>query len=321
VYKLKITPYQIELKHPWITSRGELNTRDGFWVSISEDGKNSVEGEGDAAPLPILGTETIEQCRTLLEKFVSITEKYTLNELLEILADYRTTMPAACCGVESAIIDLQSKLGENPLQIQKSVRPLRVNQAAGTLQQPTIDNSGNSIVKLKIGIESVESEIELLKDLINTLPSHYRVRLDANQAWSMEQALIFIRALNELSGVDRVESLEEPIVDPTLEQINRLQHLSSFPIALDESISHFELHSLLNNNKLRRVVLKPTLIGGPQTTVKIARQFKQHRVEVVITSTLESHIGVDSAIQCALAIDPEQQLAHGLDTGKWLNEE
>ncbi|MBL6969020.1 MAG: o-succinylbenzoate synthase [Gammaproteobacteria bacterium] len=322
INSLFILPYHLPLRHPWVTSHGTINNRAGFLVEISE--QDSVAGLGDAAPLPEMGSESLEQCRKTLELLKEEADNISVDDLLARLPDLRNTSPAACCGVESALITILAKrcgLTPGSWISPNATNKIRVNHPAGTLAKATEPVDGESVIKVKVGLSSIDEEVAQLYSLAATLPQHTEIRLDANQAWSITEASQFISAIQALPMPINIESLEEPLKNPTLETINKLQRETPFPLALDESVSDFGVETLLKNEQLQRVVLKPALMGGPYTTFKIATQFKERGVDVIITSALESSVGIISAAYCAGAVDPEQRHAHGLATSSLLAED
>lgn len=317
---LFILPYHLPLKHPWVTNHETIHIREGFLVEISE--QDGTTGVGDAAPMPVTGSESLEQCRNTLEILKEKADNISVDKMLDQLSPLRGTAPAACCGIESALITILAKrCNQTPgrWMSPNATNKIRVNHSAGSLSKMTAPMSGESIIKIKVGLSPVNEEAEQLHRLSATLPQHSKIRLDANQAWSMEEASQFISAIQALPM--EIESLEEPLKNPTLDAIHKLQRDSLFPLALDESISSLGIETLLKSEILQRVVLKPTLMGGPYTTFKIAHQFKERGIDVIITSALESSIGIISAAHCAGAVDPEQKHAHGLATASLLAED
>ena len=304
-----VLPYRLSFSRPWISHHGEYRYRKGFLVELEDIQGN--RGVGDAAPLPEMGTETLHQCHERLLEWGKIAPHYTPEELLTLLDDDREKTPALCSGIESAIVDLLSKQQQMPLHRwlnPDSTNQVKLNQVT-SLKHPEITTEGGPVIKLKLGVAPIEQELEQLTRWVKTLPSHYRLRLDANQAWHYAEAEWL---LSQLEGLP-IDSLEEPIRSPTLKQLEALQQQCAFPIAVDESL-HTIGFEAVQQSPLRRVILKPTLTGGPWTTYQQARQLQQHGIEVVITSMLESAIGTLTAAHCAAAIDPLQKMAHGLST-------
>jgi len=142
-----------------------------------------------------------------------------------------------------------------------------------------------------------------------------RLCLDANGAWDADQAEMMIALLNRLP----VESLEEPLRRSDDALLAALQAGARFPLALDESLVQ---RRPLTAGRLpvRRLVLKPGVIGGLRPTLALARQAQAAGREVVLTSLIESAAGLWASAQLAAAIEavPAAPLAHGLATAHWL---
>jgi len=312
-----ILPYRLSFKKRWMSSYGEHNSREGFLIEIEDEAGNS--GIGEAAPLAEIGTETLHQCHKHLQELGEVIHHYTLDDLLLQLERERSDYPATAAGLESAIIQLLAKQQETPLSqwINPSAsKQVKVNQIITDLEHETIDPEGGAVIKVKVGIHAPEKELEALEQLASTLPSRFSLRLDANRAWSIEQANWITQNLDQLP----IESIEEPVSNPAIETIHTLQQQCDFPIALDESILEIGIEPLLQR-PVRRLVLKPTRIGGPLTTYNIAQRCQQQGIEVVISSALESSVGIIAAAHCAAAVDPQQQNHHGLSTANLFSED
>jgi L-alanine-DL-glutamate epimerase-like enolase superfamily enzyme len=170
--------------------------------------------------------------------------------------------------------------------------------------------SGFTVRKLKVGLAPVAEELAALAQLAAGLPRGVALRLDANGAWTEAAAAAFIDGCRDLP----VESLEEPLHHPAPANLARLQAGAGFPLALDESLSGGTLPLPL---PVRRLVLKPTTLGGLRPALALAAQARAAGGECVVTTTLESAVGAWAAAQLAAAVDPGSRLAHGLATGAW----
>ncbi len=307
---LHFTPYRLKFRIPWATHRGTLQARSGFIVKLVDE--NGLQGYGEAAPLPQFGTETVQQCRQQLEKLCSPHTSSSLDELMQQLHAERSRFPAAICGVESAIAALQARQVKCTLRHwinPNAADQVKTNQAVGNLNSVRVDPNGGTILKIKMGLAPIETEIKQLASWVDTLPSEYSLRLDCNQAWSNQQAENLLPQLARLP----IESLEEPLQNPSLNRIGELQRLVPFPITLDESVNVIGVEAI-EQSDLQRTVLKPTLLGGPLTTFHAAGKIKASGTEVVITTALEGPIGTLAVAQIAAAIDEEQRYTHGLST-------
>jgi L-alanine-DL-glutamate epimerase-like enolase superfamily enzyme len=85
---------------------------------------------------------------------------------------------------------------------------------------------------------------------------------------------------------------------------------------VDESLFGIGAEKLFAMQSVRRLVLKPARIGGFGATLRLAERAAAAHMEVVVTSVVDSAIGVAAAAQLAAALGGTQ--AHGLATGDWL---
>jgi len=122
-----------------------------------------------------------------------------------------------------------------------------------------------------------------------------------------------IGALNELP----IESLEEPLREPSPEALQRLQALAAFPLALDETLHAIGTGIELDSLPVNRIVLKPASVGGLLRTQVLARRAAHRGIQVVLTSLIETAAGIWPTLQLAAALSTP--LAHGLATSGWLS--
>jgi o-succinylbenzoate synthase len=317
IRQLRFAPYQLRFKHPWVSRHGSRTVREGLLITlVDEDGLQAV---GEAAPLAEMGSETLSQCQQQLESLQSRIQRFTPETLLEWLEPQRHPYPALCCGLESAAIGVLAQRQQCSLAAWLNPdhgHQLRLNQTLPAIDpqqlDPTWQQQEGAVFKVKVGITAMAEEIAALQRLAAALRPTQSLRLDANQAWQFDEASTFIASLRGLP----IESLEEPLATPQLQTIARLQRHTPFPLALDESIRSLGIDAILLQGGIRRVVLKPTLLGGPWQSCKIAQRCLDHGIEVVITSTLEGGVGLQAVAACAAAVDPQQRQHHGLATAQ-----
>jgi len=317
-----LIPYQLPLTTPWASAAGRWQERRGWLIRITDQSGRS--GHGDAAPLPASGTETLPQARSWLHS--------RLARLAgETPAQARTQLPppgnhpAARCGLEAALLDLQSKQQAVPLCQLLGGSPgrvIRLNSMIGGLGPQTGSRAaaaiaaGYTTLKLKLGLAPVDTELALLQQLCERLPPGVKLRLDANRAWQNAEALELIEQLNPLP----IESLEEPLRHPIGTTLKRLQERARFDLALDESLPGYIQEQQLQAIPVRRIIIKPTCQGGLIPALTLIRQAHQSGIRCVITSTLESSAGIWPLCQLAAAADDlTTPTTHGLATSDWFS--
>ncbi|MEN8166113.1 MAG: o-succinylbenzoate synthase [Pseudomonadota bacterium] len=320
----RLLPYRLPFRQAWQTHRGVLRERGGWILELTTD--DGRRGYGDCAPLLAAGSETAAAAQRWLTRRLPALQDQSPDELIKGLP-LPTKTPAARHALETALLDLISQ--SEGLSLRRWLSPravdrIAVNGSAGVLEQNAAERCGKLLeqgfttLKLKVGLARVTQELRWLEQLCGQLPAHISLRLDANGAWSLAQAQEFLRNLPETV----IESLEEPLAEPLPERLAMLQGMTRTNLALDESLAGIPLEQLLEQPPVRRLVLKPTVLGGLQPSMDLARRAVKAGLEVLVTSTLESAVGIHAAAQLAAALDPaDGPLAHGLATSDWFVED
>jgi o-succinylbenzoate synthase len=310
----QIIPYRLPLRRQWQTAAGRMESRSGCLLRLeSEDGK---VGWGDCAPLAGEAMEPLSVWHKQLPGMTFAQAKEALNQA--------ALPPAAACAVETALLDLEARsLG---LSLARLLNPdaaaeVSCNAALGGLGECTWDDAqmalelGFSVLKLKVGLRAARQELAVLDKLAARLPLGAQIRLDANRAWDDAQARYVVDGLAGLP----VEMLEEPLSAPSVEKIQALQASTGIPLALDESLPELGVERVLASRAVMRLVLKPMVWGGLRGLLKIDQQARAAGVSCVVTSSVDSAVGVSAAMHVAAALN--NGLSHGLATSAWLAED
>jgi O-succinylbenzoate synthase len=143
--------------------------------------------------------------------------------------------------------------------------------------------------------------VEAVRDAIG----NGRVRIDANGAWSVDEA---VRSLRQLQRFD-LEYVEQP--SATVAELAAVRRRTDVPVAADESIRRAEDPLLVKKLEAADIaVLKVQPIGGVRACLEIAEQIG---LPVVVSSALETSVGIAAGVALAAAL-PELPYACGLAT-------
>jgi L-alanine-DL-glutamate epimerase-like enolase superfamily enzyme len=144
-----------------------------------------------------------------------------------------------------------------------------------------------------------------------------RIRLDANGGWKEREAE---QAIARLAPY-RIELLEQPVEARDLGGLARLSAGSAIPIAVDEGLAGgHAIDEIFAREAASVVVLKPAALGGLRASQRIAVRARAAGWGVVVTSALDSAVGLAAALQLAAAL-PGPHLAAGLATGALLEQD
>ena len=171
--------------------------------------------------------------------------------------------------------------------------------------------SGATTFKVKVGNNLVEDVIRVARVFSNAPKA--AIRIDVNGLWSVEEALTHLYAYYEEIGP--FEYVEQPCA--TVEELRELKSKIKIPlrIAADEVIRKApDPFAVDLTGAADIVMLKVQPLGGIQRCLDIANH---HNLPVVVSSALESAIGIEYGLELAAAIS-DLTFDCGLATGSLL---
>ena len=168
---------------------------------------------------------------------------------------------------------------------------------------------GAKVVKIKVGGD-LELDIARIKNTL-AINQNYLIRLDVNGGWSVKEAESSVARIIDEVGIDSIQYIEQPVA--TLEELRQLK--LPIPVVGDEVIRKASDPFALDlNGAVDIVMLKVAPLGGINRSMQIAAH---HKLPVVVSSALESAIGISHGLRLAAAL-PELNYACGLATGRLL---
>jgi o-succinylbenzoate synthase len=310
---MEIEPFSVRLSSPLETARGSIERREGFLVRIETDG---TVGLGEATPL-VGWTESTEECREALDR-----AKVVADELDWGIALAKLETPAARHGLSLALAEARARREEEPLYrslgANRTVSEVPVNATlgAGTPEDLAARASdaveeGYRAIKLKIGTNGVEEDIERVRAVRNAVPEEVELRVDANGAWTQEEATAAIDALGALD----VAYVEQPMPTADLSSHASLRG-AGVDIALDESLAAHSVEKIIDADAADVLVLKPMVLGGVDRTVEAAERCRDAGIDPVVSTTIDAVVARLGAVHAAAAIPNVR--ACGLATGSRL---
>lgn len=171
--------------------------------------------------------------------------------------------------------------------------------ASNMLDAETAIKNGFKTIKIKVKNLSISEAIHWTSTLQKNLD--IRLRIDVNQQWTLTEAKRFFCSIEPT----RIDYIEEPLNNPS-----ELFHLSSLPIALDETLRNDSIEFIQNLPNLAAFVLKPTLLGRRlKHRISLGLKLKKN---IVFSSCFESAIGLLHIAHLQAKTNPNT--AVGIDT-------
>lgn len=186
--------------------------------------------------------------------------------------------------------------------------------------QLVLDSRGCATAKVKVADPGVSLDEDAARvravraGLDDTVGKAGRIRVDANAAWTLPQARRALEVLDLAAG--GLEYAEQPC--GSVADLVRLRKDQLVPIAADESIRRAaDPMQVLRAGGADVAVIKIQPLGGVRAALKWAEQARSLGVDVVISSALDSGVGLAHSVRAA-ALLPQLPHACGLATGQLL---
>jgi len=185
--------------------------------------------------------------------------------------------------------------------------------------------AGAQILKIKLG-NDVELDRERLVAVVDAAPEA-RLRLDANQGWSPEEAITILTALTA-DGLP-IELVEQPVPAANIEGLARVSAAVELPIMADEAVwSADDARRLLETGACDLLNIKLAKTGGLRAAIAIADLAREAGIECMLGSMMEPRISITAAAHLAIAhpaitmidLDPPAWFATDLPRGGFVQD-
>lgn len=300
--RLRVSPHTLRLRRPWQTARGAIATRELLAVElIASDG---VCGYGEAAPLQPYDGVSIARAREALARYETVLADRDADRMngAQLIDACRSVddLPQALAAIDMALWDRAGKRVGRPLAALLTDEPadaVHVNATIAALdrqgaseQARAAVQAGFECVKLKVGSGDDAGRVAAVRAAIGPEPA---LRLDANGAWSVPEAISTIEALAP-AGLELVE-------EPThgLHAIREVRERVSTRIAIDETAAE---PGALGAGVADAVCLKIARCGGISGLLAAASLVRAAGAEPYLASTLDGPLGVAAALHAAAAL-------------------
>lgn len=311
ITELKYSQYSIPLKFPFVTNKTSLTNRTGIILQLTDDKGNTAFGE--ASPLPGFSAETIDSVINTIQLIKSDTSALEISVHFKSILDqfpYLAETPSLLFGFEQAINSLHLTSIDRKKKLTKEIDVNAVVSLTEENEIPKIISSliesGYETIKLKIGKTNIDNVCRILDKLQNLYGNNILFRLDVNQQWNYNEALINLNQLKDF----RIEFVEQPVASAN--DLLRLADKCPVPVAPDESVAGYDsCLQFLDHPNINHIVIKPSMIGFNES-LKIIDEANKRNKTVVVSSLFESSVGISGLVY--LATHVKNNTAHGLST-------
>jgi len=280
----------IPFREPFVTANGVFTARDLLLLRL--EASDGTVGWGEAAPFEPYDGVPLERAVAALS------------------GGGGRRPPQARAAEEIARLDLEARQEGRPLaEPVKDALPVNMTLGAGPPEEVAARareglRAGYACFKLKAGLPDDEDRVAAVREAVGPWPA---LRVDANRAWSVEQAVRCIRAIEDHD----LEFVEQPC--RSVEDLRAVRGRVSTPIAADESArSPRAVRRVVELEACDVVNVKLAGAGGFKAAREMLRLARAGKLGAFLSSTLDGPWGIAAALQ--LAASEDVKLACGLAT-------
>jgi L-alanine-DL-glutamate epimerase-like enolase superfamily enzyme len=300
--KLELQRRELELRSPLHAAHGATTRRELIQVAVTGD--DGITGHGEAAPLQSYDGTSIADVHAALQAYVPELARAERDGLrgaaLYDACRRAADLPQALAAIEMALWDRAGRregvpvaalLTDTPAAAVAVNATLTASDRAGASEQAhAAAQAGFACMKVKVGIGDDAGRVAAARAAAGPAMA---LRLDANGAWGVEDA---VRAIESLAPAG-LELVEEPARG--LRAIREVRERVPVRVAIDESAAE---PGALGAGVADAVCLKVARCGGISGLLASAALVRAAGAEVYLASTLDGPLGVAAALHAAAAL-------------------
>lgn len=292
IKKISTEVKYIELKIPFITALRRVDTIEFVRVHVICDEEEVGIGEAPAT-MAITG----EDISIILESIQKVKDSLVgleIKKALEVLHE-QSIGSSAKAALDIALMNLLGffKL-EDTSFIQTDIT-ISLNPIEKMLNDAKIAcENGMSILKVKLGSD-INHAIEVTQKLSLDLPEA-QLLIDANQAWSLAESLMYVNAVEGLS----IELIEQPVIAEDLKALKLVTDATKIPILADEATFTLQdIKKVVQTKSADMINIKLMKCGGVSRAVEILEYARKNSIKCMLGSMLEGPYSINAALYLA----------------------
>ncbi len=298
--KLSLERRKLRLRKPLETAHGEVKERELVAVTLADE--EGLTGYGEGAPLEQYDGVSVDRVENALKRYGQVlagAPDLTGVQMIEACRR-EDDLPQALAAIDMALWDRAGRRASKPiaeLLTDDPAREVSVNATIGATDRrgaaeraQAAAEAGFQCIKLKVGTGDDAARVAAVRAAAGPGTA---LRLDANGAWTIEEA---VRAIEALAPAG-LELVEEPTHG--LHSIREVRERVSTRIAIDETAAE---HGALGAGVADAVCLKIGRCGGISGLLAAATLVRASGAEPYLASTLDGPLGVAAALHAAAAL-------------------
>ncbi|MDB5004636.1 MAG: dipeptide epimerase [Mucilaginibacter sp.] len=287
---------------PFTIATGTMDHAQNTFIRVHTDA--GFYGVGECAAFPMIVGETQDTCLVVARDFAKLWKgkdaldiPARLQQLHDAIAGNGTIKSA----FDMALYDIAAKNAGLPLykflggEKRKVETDITIGLGKpGIMAQKAIafKKLGAGILKVKLGKNAVE-DVERIKQIREAIGNEMKIRVDANQGWSFDDAVYALQALGKYD----IEFCEQPMRTWYDDKLPELMKLSPVKIMADESVyNHHDARKQIESDSCHYINIKMAKAGGIFEAKQIHDTAAEHSIPCMMGGMLESRIALSAKL-------------------------
>lgn len=263
-------------------------------------------GIGEASPAAHESNKTILKALERIVPHLKDADNLEIGTIIEKIDAVVSGNPSAKAAIDIALHDILGQRMKKPIfgllgefrEVEtdltlSSGKPSEIAQDAFNAAK-----AGFKALKLKVGF-SPDEDFERIRAVRTSVGPDIALRIDANQGWTVSQAIKMLRKLEPLN----LEFVEQPVKADDIKGLREVKQNSPIQVMADESVcSPEDAMRLINIDAVDLINIKLMKCGGIQKAKKIASMAELANIPCMAGCMPESTIGITAAVHAAAAL-------------------
>ena len=289
----------IPLKEPFIISLGTILNAENLVVVIHTD--QGFTGWGECSPFMSINGESADTCFVVGQYFAKLFKGKNALAIEERIAEMDQLIygnNSIKSAFDMALYDIAAQHAGMPLykflggENNKTI-VTDYTVSIGTPDKMAADAikiiaGGYPAIKVKLGRHG-PTDVLRIKAIREAIGYDLPLRIDANQGWSVEEAIITLKDLAPF----KIQHCEEPIPRRAFLDLPKIKKESPIPIMCDESCGdHYDAERLIRLGACDQLNIKLGKSGGIFNALKMVRMAEAANIPLQIGAFMESRLAM-----------------------------
>jgi L-alanine-DL-glutamate epimerase-like enolase superfamily enzyme len=301
IQDVEIYYFDIALKEPFTITLGTITTSSGLLIRIVTDA--GITGIGESSPYqPVTGDtqETNVAAARSLREMLKGKDPLAIESAQKLFGGFFHSNPSLIAAFDMALYDILGKAAGLPvfrlLGGDKTTFETDVTTGIDTPENmvksvQTRLAAGFKTFKIKVGLDP-DSDVARLQAIRDAIGYGYSIRIDANQGWTVAQAITALRTMEKF----KIQFCEQPGLYSDIAGMKQVRDESPIGIMADESLFFpADALKLIQAGACDYFNIKLMKAGGMTNGLRIALIAEAANIRCMLGCMIETRLGLTAA--------------------------